>query len=370
MARYDIPYVNLAAQGEEELPELAAIFARVVRRGVFVNAGEEIERLERRLADYCGTREAIALSSGTAALALAIKAAGIGPGDEVITAPNSFVASAATIVEAGARPVFADVLPDQNIDPDAVERAITPRTKAIMPVHLSGRICRMDRIMELAKAHGLKVIEDAAQSIGSAFQGRKSGSFGDFGCFSTHPLKNLNAAGDGGFITTDDRAAAERLRRLRNHGLAERDRVEEWGTLARMHVLQAAILDYRLDKLDAVIGRRRENAALYQRLLKHESVFAPPCRQDEFNSFHTFVVQLERRDALRRHLSDLGIKTAIHYPVPLHLQPAAAGLGYKTGDFPVAERQAQRILTLPVNQYMAPADVEAVAREVLRFYDA
>ena len=370
MARYNIPYVNLAAQSAEQLPELTAIFERVMRRGAFVTAEEEVKRLEGRLAEYCGIREAVALASGTAALALALKVAGIGPGDEVITPPNSFVASTATIVQAGARPVFADVLPDQNIDPDAVERAITPRTKAIMPVHLTGRVCRMDRIVELARHHGLALIEDAAQAVGSCFQGCKSGSFGHFGCFSTHPLKNLNAAGDGGFVTTDDASAAERLRRLRNHGLTDRATVDEWGTLARMDVLQAAILNYRLDKLPEVIARRRENAATYQRLLKHRNVFAPPCRQDEFNTFHTFVVQVERRDELQRHLRELGIKTAIHYPVPIHLQPAAARLGYKAGDFPVAERQAQRIITLPVNQYMRPSEVEAVAHEVLRFYDS
>ena len=316
MARYDIPYVNLAAQSAEQLPELAAVFERVMRRGAFVTAEEEVVRLEGRLAEYCGTREAVALASGTAALALALKAAGIGPGDEVITPPNSFVASTATIVEAGARPVFADVLPDQNIDPDAVERAITPRTKAIMPVHLTGRVCRMDRIVELARHHGLALIEDAAQAVGSSFQGRRSGSFGHFGCFSTHPLKNLNAAGDGGFVTTDDVAAAARLRRLRNHGLADRATVEEWGTLARMDVLQAAILNYRFDKLPEVIARRRENAAIYQRLLKHRSVFAPPCRQDEFNTFHTFVVQVERRDELQRHLGNSASRPRFTIPCP------------------------------------------------------
>jgi dTDP-4-amino-4,6-dideoxygalactose transaminase len=368
--RYDIPYVNLPAQADEQMPELAAIFERVVRRGSFVGAGAEIERLEARLAEYCGTREAVALNSGTDALFLALKVAGVGPGDEVITPPNSFIASTAVIVHLGARPVFVDVLPDQNIDPAAVERAITPRTRAVMPVHLTGRVCRMDAILEIAKRHGLLVIEDAAQSTGSMFQGRKSGSFGHFGCFSAHPLKNLNALGDAGFVTTNDSAAAARMRRLRTHGLADRETVEEWGFVSRMDVLQAAVLDYRLDKLPDVIAKRRENAALYQRLIQHEKIFVPPCRQDEFNTFHTFVIQAERRDDLQRHLRAIGIKTAIHYPVPIHLQPAAASLGYRKGDFPTTERQAERILTLPVNQYMSAQDVEAVAGEVLSFYGA
>ncbi len=369
MAPRDIPYVDLPAQGQDQLAELRRIFEEVVLRGTFVGAGEEIERFEARIAEYCGTEHAVALNSGTDALRLALSAAGIGPGDEVITPPNSFVASTATIVHVGAKPVFADVLPDQNIDPEAIERAITPRTKAVMPVHLTGRVCRMDDILDIAARRRLIVIEDAAQSIGSMYQGRKSGSFGGFGCFSAHPLKNLNALGDAGFVTTNDGAAAARIRRLRNHGLAERDTVEEWGIVSRMDVLQAAVLNYRLGKLPEVIAKRRDHAACYQRQLKHERIFVPPCRQDEYNTFHTFVIQADRRDALRAHLRDRGIRTAIHYPRPIHLQPAARGLGYKRGDFPVAERQAGRILTLPINQYLTAADVETVAGEVLRFLD-
>jgi dTDP-4-amino-4,6-dideoxygalactose transaminase len=370
MARHDIPYVNIPAQADDQMADLARIFERVVRRGAYVGAEDEIAALERRLAQYCEVAEAVALNSGTDALFLAMKIAGIGPGDEVITPPNSFVASTATIVHLGARPVFADVLPDQNIDPAAIERVISTRTKAIMPVHLTGRVCRMDEILEIARRRNLIVIEDAAQAIGSLYQGHKSGSFGHFGCFSGHPLKNLNAIGDAGFVTTNDRAAAERLRRLRNHGLAGRETVEEWGYVSRLDVLQAALLNYRLDKLPEVIARRRENAARYQRLLKHPNVFVPPCRQEEFNTFHTFVVQVPRRDELQKHLREIGIKTAIHYPVPIHLQPAAAGLGYKRGDFPVTERQAIEILTLPVSQYLSATGVETVAAEVLRFYSA
>jgi dTDP-4-amino-4,6-dideoxygalactose transaminase len=368
MPRHDIPYVDLAAQGREQMADLLAIFERTVANGAFVRAEGDVERLESRLADYCGVAHVVALNSGTDALMLAMKVAGIGPGDEVITPPNSFAASTASIVHLGATPVFADVLPDQNIDPSAVERAITPRTRAIMPVHLTGRVCRMDAIMEIAEHHGLVVIEDAAQSIGSTFQGRRSGSFGQFGCFSLHPLKNLNAMGDAGFITTNDGKAAERLRRLRSHGLTDRNTIEEWGFVSRLDVLQAAILDYRLDKLPAVIAARRQNAATYQRLLQHDAIFVPPCRQDEFNTFHTFVIQVDRRDELQRHLREIGIKTAIHYPVPIHLQPAAAPLGHGKGDFPVTEQQAERIITLPVNQHMTAADVENVAAEVLAFY--
>ncbi|MFO1157380.1 MAG: DegT/DnrJ/EryC1/StrS family aminotransferase [Reyranellaceae bacterium] len=369
MAKYDIPYVNLPAQGRDQLADLKRIFEEVVSRGAFVGTGEEIDALEKRLAAYCGTAEAVALNSGTDALMLAMVVAGIGRGDEVITPPNSFVASTATIIHLGAKPVFADVMADQNIDPEKIERAITPSTKAIMPVHLTGRVCRMDEIMEIAERHGLVVIEDAAQAIGSTYKGRRSGAVGHYGCFSAHPLKNLNALGDGGFVATNDKAAAERMRRLRSHGMADRQTIEEWGLVSRMDTLQAAILNYRLDKLPDVIAKRRANAAVYQGLLRHERLYVPPCRNEEFNTFHTFVIQVDRRDALQGHLKALGIKTAIHYPIPIHLQPAARGLGHREGDFPATERQAGRILTLPVNQYMSRSDIETVAGEILAFLD-
>ena len=367
MAKHDIPYVNLPAQGREELDDLKEILEKVVLRGSFVGTHDDLAGLEKRLAEYCGTAEAVALNSGTDALFLSMKVAGIGEGDEVITPPNSFVASTATIIQLGAKPVFADVLSDQNVDPEKIARAITPRTKAIMPVHLTGRICQMDEIMEVANKHGLVVIEDAAQAIGSMYKGRLAGSIGHFGCFSAHPLKNLNALGDGGFVTTNDKEAAARMRRLRAHGMADRATIDEWGLVSRMDTLQAAVLNYRLDKLPDIITKRRANAALYQKLLHHERLYVPPDRNEEFNTFHTFVIQVDKRDQLQAHLKEIGIKTAIHYPVPIHLQPAAKALGHKMGDFPMTERQADRILTLPINQYLTKADVETVAAEVLAF---
>lgn len=367
MAKHDIPYVNLPAQGREQLDDLKKILEQVVLRGSFVGTHDDLAALEKRLAEYCGTTEAVALNSGTDALFLSMKVAGIGEGDEVITPPNSFVASTATIIQLGAKPVFADVLSDQNVDPEKIARAITPRTKAIMPVHLTGRICQMDEIMEVANKHGLVVIEDAAQAIGSMYKGRLAGSIGHFGCFSAHPLKNLNALGDGGFVTTNDKEAAARMRRLRAHGMADRATIDEWGLVSRMDTLQAAVLNYRLDKLPDIITKRRANAALYQKLLHHEQMYIPPDRNEEFNTFHTFVIQVDKRDQLQAHLREIGIKTAIHYPVPIHLQPAAKALGHKMGDFPMTERQADRILTLPINQYLTKADVETVAAEVLAF---
>jgi dTDP-4-amino-4,6-dideoxygalactose transaminase len=292
----------------------------------------------------------------------------IGPGDEVITPPNSFVASTSAIVQVGARPVFADVRADQNIDPDAVEAAITSRTRAIMPVHLTGRIADMAALSEIGGRHGIAIIEDAAQAMGSKHDGLAAGSLGDIGCFSAHPVKNLNAAGDAGFLTLNDDKLAERLKRLRHHGMSDRDTVVEWGMVSRMDNLQAAILCMRLPKLDAVVAKRRRNAALYRKHLNSGHVFHPPCRTEEFNSFHTFVIQCEARDELQSHLSARGIATAIHYPIPIHLQPAARSLGYREGDLPVAERQARTILSLPVHQYLAIDDVVRVAEAVNDFF--
>jgi dTDP-4-amino-4,6-dideoxygalactose transaminase len=361
-----IPYVDLAAQYAEERDALLPIIDRVMAAGQFVG-GEPIEALERALAPVCGTAHVVALNSGTDALILGMAALGIGPGDEVITPPNSFVASTAAIVALGARPVFADVLDDQNIDPAAVAKAVTARTKAIMPVHLTGRIADMDAIAEIAARHDLKIVEDAAQAIGSRYRDRPSGSFGDVGCFSGHPLKNLNACGDAGFVTTNDAKVAETVRLMRNHGLADRNTVTRFGSVSRLDTLQAAILNFRLTRLPGIVERRRANAAHYRRLLDPELVFLPPERQHEFNTYHTLVIQVDHRDALQSHLTQAGVGTAIHYPIPIHLQPAAASLGHKTGDFPVTERQAELILTLPIHPWLSVDDVAFVCTTVNEF---
>ncbi len=362
-----IPYVDLAAQFAGEREELLAAIESALATGHWVG-GAMVEEFEAAAARYLGARHVVSVASGTDALILALRVLDLGPNDEVITPPNSFVASTAAIHFAGGKPVFADVLPDQNIDPAAIEDAITPRTRAIMPVHLSGRIADMDAINAIAAKHKLAVIEDAAQAAGARFNGRAAGTLGTLGCYSAHPLKNLNAAGDAGFIVTDDAALAERLRRLRNNGLIDRNTVVEWGVVSRLDHIQAAVLRYRLDRLDGIVATRRNNAKIYRSALNDRAVFAPPCRPQEFNAFHTFVIQCDRRDALREHLAKQGIGTAIHYPVPIHLQPAARALGYSKGDFPVTERQAERILTLPVNQTLVRDDIEYVAETVNGFF--
>lgn len=362
-----VRYVGFPAQYAEEREDIIALVDDVFTSGAFVG-GEYIERFEAAAAAYIGTRHAIALNSGTDALILAMKGFGIGPGDEVITPPNSFVASTAAILSVGATPVFVDVLPDQNIDAGGIEAAISPDTKAIMPVHLTGRVAEMERIMEIAEHNDLKVIEDAAQSFGSRYEDRMSGAIGHAGCFSAHPLKNLNAAGDAGFVTTDDDDLAARIRLLRNHGLKDRETVVEWGAVSRLDNLQAAILTMRLGRVDDIIAARRANAQMYRELLKDTDVFIPPCQPAEFNTFHTFVVQTDRRDELRAFLAERGIETAVHYPVPIHLQPAAAGLGHEEGDFPVTERQAERIVSLPIHQHLSEEDIRYVAATIEAFY--
>jgi dTDP-4-amino-4,6-dideoxygalactose transaminase len=225
----------------------------------------------------------------------------------------------------------------------------------------------MQPLLDIARRHDLRVVEDAAQAIGARQGGRAAGSFGDIGCFSAHPLKNLNAAGDAGYLTTSDAKIAERLRRLRNNGLGDRNTVLEWGIVSRLDVIQAVVLTHRLDTLNDVIEARRRNATQYRATLPAE-VFAPPCRPDEWNTFHTFVIQIDRRDELAAHLGKVGIATAVHYPIPIHLQPAARELGHHAGAFPVAEGQAKRILSLPIHQHLRPDDISRIAAAITGFY--
>ena len=361
-----IPYVNLSAQWQDDRLELLPIVDNVLGSGQYVG-GDEVDKFEEKIAKFCEVKYAVALNSGTDALALAMHLLGISRGDEVITPPNSFIASTAMIVHLGARPVFVDVLPDQNIDPGKIEAAITDKTKAIMPVHLTGRVCDMDPILKIADKYGLVIVEDAAQAIGSKYKGRSSGSFGHVSCFSTHPLKNLNACGDGGFITTDDEYVYSRGKVLCNHGLKDRNTVDEFGYVSRMDNLQAAILNYRLDKLDKIIKERRKNAQTYFDEIQAEEIYMPKEKKHEFNTYHTFVIQAEKRDALKVFLINRKIETVIHYPTPIHLQPAANDLGYKNGDFPVTENQSKNILTLPINQSLSRDEVQTIISSVNEF---
>jgi dTDP-4-amino-4,6-dideoxygalactose transaminase len=363
-----IQYVNLANQYYLERKKLLKKIDKVLLKGNYVG-GDEVDLFEKNIAKFCNTKYCIALNSGTDALVLALHTLGVRRGDEVITTPNSFIASTAAIVHLGAVPVFVDVKKDQNIDPDKIEKKITKNTKVIMPVHLTGRMCEMDKIMIIAKKYNLKVVEDAAQSIGSMFKGKKSGSYGHIGCFSAHPLKNLNAMGDSGYLTTNSKKISEHIKSLRNHGMANRNIVKNFGYVSRMDNLQAAILNFRLTSLKNIIKKRRENADLYFKYLDKNNIFFVEENNNEFNTYHTFVIQVNNRDKLKRYLLKKGIQTAIHYPIPIHFQPAAKKLNYKKGDFEITERQAKRILTLPINQSLKKDEIKFIARTVNSFFD-
>jgi len=360
---YKIPYVNLVAQWQEEKEELLPIIEKVLASGQFIST-PIVEEFEMNAAKICTTKHCVALNSGTDALVFGLAALGVRRGDEVITPPNSFVASTSAITHLGAKPVFVDVLPDQNIDPSKIEAAITKNTKAIMPVHLTGRMARMDEIKAIGDKYNIPIIEDGAQSIGSKYLNIPSGKWGKIGCFSAHPLKNLNACGDAGFLVTDDDEIANKIRILRTHGMIDRNTVKYFGYVSRMDSIQAAILNYRVKKLDLVSQKRRKNAELYYNLLDRNKIFIPDHRAEEFNTFHTFVIQVKNRDQLKENLAEVGIETGIHYPIPIHLQPASINLGYKKGDFQITEDQAGRILTLPVNQYLNENDIKEISYQV------
>ncbi len=358
-----IHYVSLVNQWESEKDDLMPIVEKVLSRGLYVNA-PEIDQFEEKVAELCNTKYAVALNSGTDALTLALYLVGVKRGDEVITVPNSFIATTAVIVHLGAKPIFVDVGQDQNINVDLIEKAITKKTKAILPVHLTGRIADMNKILKIAKKYNIPVVEDAAQAIGSLYYNEPSGSFGKVGCFSTHPLKNLNSCGDGGFITTNDKSIYEKAEILRSHGLVSRDESTHFGFVSRMDSLQAAILKYRLMKLKDVIMKRRENAKFYFNNLNDKYIKLPFEKKCEFNTYHTFVIEVDKRDVLQNYLKENNIITGIHYPIPIHLQPAASKLGYKKGDFPIAERQSNRILTIPVHQYLTIRDLEEIVKKI------
>ncbi|GAA5163787.1 DegT/DnrJ/EryC1/StrS family aminotransferase [Viridibacterium curvum] len=361
-----IPFVDLARQFRSIETELTQAFLDVGRSGGYI-MGDRLESFERKAADFLGVAHALGVADGSDALFLILKALGIGPGDEVITATNSFIASAWVIVAAGAKPVFADVRDDFNIDPDSVRAAVTPRTRAIIPVHLTGRPAPMDEINAIAQSHGLHVIEDAAQAIGARYHGKRVGGLGIAAGFSLHPLKNLGVYGDGGLITTNDDKLAAHLRKLRNHGLRNRDECELWGFNSRLDTLQAAFAEIKLARLDAWNARCRQIASTYREGLK-DFVQVPVDQDWEECVYHNFVIRTEQRDALMAHLKDKGVDTRIHYPIPIHLQDAAKDLGYKAGDFPQAERFAKTMISLPIYPELDDEQVSWVVEAVKSYF--
>ena len=362
-----VSYVNLPVQHQNIKTELLQTVERVLNHGGFI-LGDEVATFESEFAAYCGTRYAVGVANGTDAMVLALKALGIGVNDEVITAPNSFLASASAIALTGATPVFVDVRDDYNLDPDLLKAAITPRTRAILPVHLTGRPADMNAILAVAEKHGLVVVEDAAQAVGAKYHGQRVGSFGVAGCFSFHPLKNLNACGDGGVITTNNEAVYQYLLKARNHGLRNRNECQFWSLNSRLDALHAAMLQVKLKYLDTWTEVRRANAVFYRERLA-DVVQVPQEQPHEYAVYQTFVVQAERRDDLCCYLTECGVETKVHYSIPIHLQEAARSLGYKAGDFPVAEQQAECILSLPVYPELTVEQREHVVSAIGAFYE-
>ncbi|MEW6386725.1 MAG: DegT/DnrJ/EryC1/StrS family aminotransferase [Thermodesulfobacteriota bacterium] len=357
---------------EEQFRDYPAIFAkiaRVVETGDYT-LGRAVAEFEEKFAALLGAKYAVGVNSGTDALFLSLKALGVGPGDEVITTPNTFIATVGAIVAAGARPVFVDVTDEYVMDPDLIEGAITPRTRALMPVHYAGVPGDLDRILALAQSRGLPVVEDACQAIGAAFHGRCAGTFGITGAFSLHPLKNLNVWGDAGIIVTDDRDLRDRLALLRNHGLRNRDEVDLFGYNSRLDTVQAVVGLHLLQDFDRITATRIKWANRLDEALSRLSprVTVPARRPHKRYVHHLYMVQAQDRDQLLTFLQARGIEAKVHYPIPLHLQRASAHLGYQAGDFPVAETQARSIITLPVHQHLSEEQVDYMIEMIREFY--
>jgi dTDP-4-amino-4,6-dideoxygalactose transaminase len=357
----------LKAQYQSIAGEIDQAIAKVLQRTDFI-LGEEVGLFEEALADYCEVKHAIGVDSGVSALELALRAFGIGAGDEVITVANSFIATASAISFVGAKPVLVDSSPTTyNIDVTAIERAVTAKTRAIIPVHLYGQPADMDPMMKMAEDRNIRIIEDACQAHGARYKGRRVGTFGDAAAFSFYPSKNLGAYGDGGALVTNSDEVAEKVRMLRNYGQAEKYHHSYIAYNRRLDTIHAAILRVKLRYLDQWNEARRRHARLYNELLKGTGLILPFNLKHSEHVYHVYMVQSERRDALREWLGAKGVSTGMHYPVPIHLQSAYAHLGYGEGDFPVTEAFAQRVLSLPMFPELTDNQIEYVADSIREF---
>lgn len=367
-----IPFVDLQTQYRSIKTEIDEAIARVLDNATFI-LGREVEAFEEAFADYTGAKFCIGVANGTAAIQLALTACGIGAGDEVIVPANSFFATAEAVSNAGATPVFVDAdAVSYTIDTDQIEPAITPRTRAILPVHLYGQSANLDPIFEIAGRQHLSVIEDAAQAHGSLYQGCKVGALGRAGCFSFYPGKNLGAYGEGGAVVTNDEEIARRVRLLRDHGSERKYLHEMIGYNLRLEGIQGAVLSVKLKHLDRWNELRRAHAARYTELLgslRDEGVLTLPREMPyAHHIYHLYVVQTDARNTLQQHLYDAGVQTSIHYPVPIHLQPAYAPRGHQQGDFPEAECQSARVLSLPMFPELTDAQLERVVFALQEFF--
>lgn len=368
----NVPLLDLKAQFGEIRKEVMAAVETVCEEQGFV-LGPRVVELERALAGYVGTTHAVGVASGSDALLLSLMAVGVGPGDEVITVPFTFFATVSAISRLGAKPVFVDISPDSfNLDPAQIEKKITARTKAVIPVHLFGQCAEMEAINEIAKRKRFKVVEDACQAIGAARNGVQAGALGDMGCFSFFPSKNLGGFGDGGLITTNDRTLSDTVAMLRVHGSRTRYVHELVGINSRLDALQAAVLTVKLKYLDRWTEGRRRNATRYERLFEDakllERVTLPKTEAGNFHVFNQFTIRAQKRDELKAHLKDKGVGTEIYYPVPMHLQNCFKELGCQKGSLPVSERAAEEVLSLPIYAELTDDQLAYVVDQIAAFY--
>ncbi|MDH3889862.1 MAG: DegT/DnrJ/EryC1/StrS family aminotransferase [candidate division Zixibacteria bacterium] len=364
----EIKYLDLQANYQSIKPEIDEAIRKVLDSSAYV-LGPAVQEFESAYADYCGTKFAIGCNSGTTALTLALRALEVGPGDEVITAANTFIATAAAIVHAGARPVLVDIDPEtRNLDPTLLKMAITSRTRAIIPVHLYGCPADMDAITQLAANHDIPVLEDAAQAHGARYKDRPAGSMGRLAAFSFYPGKNLGAYGEAGAVTTDDPELDRKVRMLRDHGSNKKYVHELLGYNARMEGIQGAVLKVKLSHLDHWNSERNRVALLYNRLLAAVPIKLPRFDDDLRQVFHLYVIETEQRDQMQKHLSESGVPSLIHYPIPIHMQKAFDYLDCREGDFPITEKMAGEILSLPIYPEMTDEQVTYVADQVKAFF--
>ncbi len=363
-----VPFVDLKAQYKSIETEVQKAIKKVFDKSDFI-LGEELKLFEEEFAAYCGAKYCVGVASGTEALWLALLALGIKKGDEVITAANTFIATALAITMAGAKPVLVDIDPKTyNIDPRLIEEKITEKTKAIIPVHLYGQPAEMEEINKIAKKYGLFVLEDACQSHGAIYKGKRCGSLGDAAAFSFYPAKNLGAYGDGGAVVTNSTEIAEKIRMLRDYGQKEKYHHLVKGYNSRLDTLQAAILRVKLKKLDEWNKKRMEAAEQYHQLLKKEDIVLPEIAPDRTHVFHLYVIRIKRRDHARKFLEKNGISTGIHYPIPIHLQPSFKEIGYKEESFPVTETYSKEVLSLPLYPEIKREQIEYVSQKIEEFF--
>ena len=365
-----VPYNYLPFQFADPEPIIAE-WRKVILSTEFT-LGPWVEAFEKKFAAYVGMKHCVSVNNGTDALILALKSAGIGPGDEVITVANTFYATVGAIVAAGARPVFVDCDDRFQMDAGLIEAAITPRTKAILPVHWAGASPDMPRVVEIANARGLVVIEDACPAVGAHVNGKHAGTFGKVNAFSMHPLKPLNVMGDGGMVVTDDNKLADWMHKYRNHGMVDRDHIDMWGVNMRLQPLQAVVGSRVLDTVKDLVAARNRNADLLDEGLRQLPNFVrlPVRPEGNIEAYQLYMACFARRDELRAFLVSREIEAKVHYPVPLHLQKAAASLGYKRGDFPKAEQQADELITLPNHQFVSAEQVRFMVDSIREFYQS